>query len=109
MELRSERFDESSLPEAHGRRAYEHTGTTYFVTADGTEYVFSADDEAPTVARLMVPRAWLIDELVAGDLGRAIDYLGAHSPVEQVELGNRMSHDATLVLRPGTNWREAAT
>jgi hypothetical protein len=91
VEIRTERFDDSSLPDGDGMYEYRYVGTTFHVTEDTRALILRVYDEEPDLATLVAPTFWTLNELRDGLLGTALRMLRDSSGIRRVRLYNRMT------------------
>ena len=91
MEIREERFDESSRSDADGAEGYRHVGTTYRITADGETLIFRRFDQVPARADLLQPRGWTEAWLQGPAFRAAASYLARKAGVTAIRLSNALS------------------
>lgn len=91
LDVREERFDESSRSADDGSQDYRYVGTTYRITEGGEMLIFRRFDDVPARADLLDPRGWS-DEWLQGPAFRAAaSYLALKAGVTAVRLSNAQS------------------
>lgn len=92
MYVRSERFDEASLPKPDSTHEYRYKGMTYVAAApDGPEFIFRVYDEEPTVANMIAPTTWSPDWLESPRVREVFRLLQQRAGVRSLRLYNRLS------------------
>jgi hypothetical protein len=90
MEIRTDRFDDSSAPDENGMYEYQYTGTNYHVSEGDRTLIFrSYDDSEPGELTLIHPTEWTQEDLRGGLIARAIRSLYATAGARVIRLYNR--------------------
>ncbi|NJL54544.1 hypothetical protein HC928_04615 [bacterium] len=90
MEISTERFDDSSLPDEGGQYEYRYTGVVYTFVASNQQLVFRRYDDEPSIATLLRPSDWHADLLRADLFLEAVEYLRREGGVTTIKAYNRM-------------------
>ncbi|MDE3052998.1 MAG: hypothetical protein KGJ70_03870 [Gemmatimonadota bacterium] len=91
MDVREERFDESSRANAVAEEGYRHVGTTYRITEGGETLLYRKFDQVPARADLLQPRGWTEAWLQASAFRAAASYLAQQAGITAIRLSNALS------------------
>ncbi len=105
MDVREERFNESSPSKPENTDGYRYVGTTYRITEGGETLIFRKFDEVPARADLVEPVAWT-DAWLGGPAFRAATaYLAHKAGISAVRLcspsSGAFTDDVVFVDRAG--------
>src|ERR671933_796736 len=100
MEISTERFDDSSLPDDNGLYEYRYTGVVYTFREGGNSLIFRRYDDEPSTAPLLQPSDWYPRLFRAGLFHEAVEYLRREEGVTAIKAYNQMTGTYTPVNIP---------